>query len=111
MKASFADLLKKIPGPASEKWPGGERFVQALSHGSMTVELYAPAGHDPQAPHDQDELYFVVAGNSEFVLEDNRTHLATGDCVFVPAGAVHRFESFSSDFSTWAVFWGPNGGE
>jgi mannose-6-phosphate isomerase-like protein (cupin superfamily) len=77
----------------------------------MTVELYAPSGHDPQTPHEQDELYFVVTGISEFVLENNRMHLAVGDCVFVPAGAVHRFENFSSDFSTWAVFWGPNGGE
>jgi mannose-6-phosphate isomerase-like protein (cupin superfamily) len=111
MKASFADLLKRIPGPATGKWPNGERFVEAFSHGSMTVELYAPSGHDPQTPHEQDELYFVVMGISEFVLENNRMHLAVGDCVFVPAGAVHRFENFSSDFSTWAVFWGPNGGE
>ena len=111
MKVSHADLLKKIPGPASDKWPDGERFAQALAHGSMTVELYAPSGHDPQTPHEQDELYFVVTGNSEFVLENSRMHLAAGDCAFVPAGAVHRFENFSSDFSTWVVFWGPNGGE
>jgi hypothetical protein len=74
MKASFADLLKRIPGPATGKWPNGERFVEAFSHGSMTVELYAPSGHDPQTPHEQDELYFVVTGISEFVLENNRMH-------------------------------------
>lgn len=111
MKANFAELLKTLPGPVSEKWPGGERFVKAFSHGSMTVELYAPVNHDPQTPHDQDELYFVMAGTSEFVLDDSRMQLTMGDAVFVPAGAVHRFENFSKEFSTWVVFWGPDGGE
>ena len=34
-----------------------------------------------------------------------------GDCLFVAAGVEHRFETFSNDFSTWDVFWGPKGGE
>lgn len=33
------------------------------------------------------------------------------DLIFVEAGAVHRFEAISEDFLTWAVFWGPPGGE
>jgi hypothetical protein len=33
-----------------------------------------------------------------------------GEC-FVAAGVPHRFESFSDDFATWVVFWGPRGGE
>ena len=111
MKASFAELLQQIPGPVSDKWPSGERFATAFAHGTMSVELYAPVGHDPQTPHDQDELYFVVAGRSEFVLQEQRMHLAAGDAVFVPAGAVHRFEHFSDDFATWVVFWGVRGGE
>tara|TARA_R110002073_G_scaffold49320_2_gene131727 strand:- start:169 stop:279 length:111 start_codon:yes stop_codon:yes gene_type:complete len=31
--------------------------------------------------------------------------------IFVEAGAEHRFENFSEDFSTWVVFWGAEGGE
>jgi len=111
MKASVTELLKKIPGPLSEKWPQGERFAKAFSHGTMSVELYAPVGHDPQSPHGQDEIYFVVNGSSEFLLEDKCMDLAAGDAIFVPAGATHRFENFSDDFVTWVVFWGPRGGE
>ncbi|WP_334190873.1 cupin domain-containing protein [Noviherbaspirillum sp.] len=111
MKATLANLLQHIPGPRSDKWPDGERFAKALSHGTMSVEVYAPFGHDPQTPHEQDELYFVMKGTSEFMLEDTRMHLAAGDAVFVPAGAAHRFERFSDDFVTWVVFWGPKGGE
>jgi hypothetical protein len=31
--------------------------------------------------------------------------------LFVPAGQIHRFENFSSDFAVWVVFYGPEGGE
>jgi hypothetical protein len=31
--------------------------------------------------------------------------------VFVAAGEHHRFVNFSGDFSTWVVFYGPEGGE
>jgi mannose-6-phosphate isomerase-like protein (cupin superfamily) len=111
MKASLPELLARLPGPRTVRWPEGERFVQAMAHGSMSVELYAPQGHDPQQPHAQDELYIVAAGSAEFVRNGERMLCAAGDVLFVPAEMEHRFERFSLDFSTWVVFWGPKGGE
>ena len=105
VKYSVEHALQQLPGPA------GERFVELLRHGSMRTELYAPRGHDPQQPHAQDELYVVQHGTSGFWLEGQRSHVQTGDVLFVPAGAAHRFENFSDDFVTWVVFYGPNGGE
>jgi mannose-6-phosphate isomerase-like protein (cupin superfamily) len=107
----LAHLLSKIPGAISTKWPQGERLVQALTHGTMSVELYAPLHEDPQTPHAQDELYFVLSGDSTFVHEGVRVRVSAGSALFVPAGDEHRFEDFSSDFVTWVVFWGPEGGE
>jgi mannose-6-phosphate isomerase-like protein (cupin superfamily) len=111
VKTSAAELLGRLPGPPSSKWPQGERFVQAFAHGTMSVELYAPVGADPQTPHAQDELYFIYSGRGVFVADGERYPCAAGDCFFVAAGVAHRFEDFSSDFSTWVVFWGPQGGE
>jgi len=111
MKASMAELMRRLPGAASAKWPDGERFVTALAHGTMSVELYAPVGADPQGPHTQDELYFIAAGRGEIVISDVRHAFAPGDAFFVAAGVLHRFENFTGDFATWAVFWGPPGGE
>ena len=34
-----------------------------------------------------------------------------GDVIFVEAEVEHRFESFSEDFASWVIFWGPEGGE
>lgn len=109
--ARLADLLARIPGPRTARWPEGERFAAALSHGSMHVELYAPQGRDPQQPHDQDELYIVQQGRATLVMGDERAACGAGDVLFVPAGAVHRFEGFSADFCAWVIFWGPHGGE
>lgn len=109
--AHASELLARLPGPVTSRWPQGERFVRALAHGSMSVELYAPVGHDPQTPHTQDELYFVHSGRATLLLQGERHACEPGTVLFVPAGAEHRFTDFSEDFSTWVVFWGPEGGE
>jgi len=111
LKTTAAELLARLPGPVSADWPAGQRFTQGLAHGSMSVELYAPVGADPQTPHRQDELYFVISGSAELVADGTRLPAAPGAVFFVPAGVTHRFEDFSADFATWVVFWGPEGGE
>lgn len=111
MKASAAELLQRLPGPASANWPDGEPFVRAFAHGSMSVEIYAPAGSDLQEPHTQDELYFIHAGSGTFVVAGEEQSFAPGDCLFVAAGVEHRFTRFTPDFAAWVVFWGPEGGE
>ena len=89
----------------------GDRWAELLRHGSLSVEIYAPRGHDPQQPHDQDELYIVHSGQGVFLNGETQVAFAAGDALFVPAGRVHRFEQFSEDFVTWVVFYGPKGGE
>jgi mannose-6-phosphate isomerase-like protein (cupin superfamily) len=91
--------------------PNGPHFDYPLQHGTMKVGVYAPRGSDPQQPHTKDELYIIVSGSGEFVKGEERRTFKPQDVFFVEAGAVHRFENFSDDFSTWAVFWGPKGGE
>ena len=86
-------------------------FALAGQTGSMTVLLYAPKGEDNQTAHSQDEIYIVQKGTAELETESGLFALGPGDTAFVPAGMDHRFKSFSADFATWAVFWGPEGGE
>jgi mannose-6-phosphate isomerase-like protein (cupin superfamily) len=111
VKATVAELMRRLPGPVTKQWPKGERFVEAFRHGSMSVELYAPVGTDPQAPHAQDELYFIQSGSGTFVLDGELHDFEPGDCFFVAAGVEHRFTRFTPGFATWVVFWGPEGGE
>jgi mannose-6-phosphate isomerase-like protein (cupin superfamily) len=87
------------------------RFHYALRHGTMKFGLYAPLEKDNQTAHKQDELYVIVAGHGHFLKNGESRHVAAHDVIFVEAGADHRFEEFTSDFATWVVFWGSEGGE
>ena len=100
-----AELQRQLPGPA------GERFAVALERGSLSIELYAPRGTDPQQPHARDEVYVVVSGRGEFVNGPERHAFAPGDLLFVPAGVEHRFEQFTDDLAVWVVLYGPEGGD
>jgi len=102
----LAEIMAELAGQ-----PTDQRFVVPMRHGTMSVEVYAPLGEDKQSPHRQDELYIVISGTALFVKGEERVAVGPQDLLFVPAGEVHRFERFSPDFSTWVVFWGPDGGE
>ncbi|ATE65000.1 cupin domain-containing protein [Rhizorhabdus dicambivorans] len=102
---SFESALAALPEGTEA------RFTYPLRHGSMRIGIYAPHGHDPQAPHEQDELYIIASGTGFFVKKDERRPFKPGDAIFVEAHARHRFEDFSDDFATWVIFWGPKGGE
>jgi mannose-6-phosphate isomerase-like protein (cupin superfamily) len=111
MRISLQDMLVKLPLPATAKWPQGVWDAEALAHGSMSLIVFAPVGTDYQTAHGQDELYIVHRGYGVLMVEEERFPFVAGDVLFVPAKALHRFVEFSDDFVTWAVFWGPEGGE
>jgi len=102
---TVARALARLPGPA------GERYVELFRHGTLSVELYAPRGADPQKPHTRDEVYVVVEGRGTFRNGAERHPFAPGDVLFVPARVEHRFEQFSDDLAVWVFFYGPEGGE
>ncbi len=86
-------------------------FLELLKHASMVLEIYKPEGKDLQTPHSRDEIYVITEGSAVFFHEGNRKDVGKGDFLFVKAGDEHRFETFSEDFSTWVIFYGPEGGE
>ncbi|WP_341909347.1 cupin domain-containing protein [Polaromonas sp. YR568] len=115
MKVSLQQALRQLPGAPTPEYPEGVPFATLMAGGSMSVEVFAPGsnadGKDRQQPHTQDELYFVQAGQGEIIIHDQRFDARPGDAFFVVAGTEHRFENFSTDFVTWVVFYGPQGGE
>lgn len=85
---------------------GGARYITLFKHGALELEFYRPQGTDPQKPHTRDEVYFVVSGTGWFVIGNDRQRFNPGDVLYLPAGVAHRFEDFSDDFATWAIFSG-----
>ena len=104
MRLTIANALQELEGH-------DQPFKELFNHGSLSVEIYQPEKVDLQEPHSRDELYVVISGSGYFVNGDSREAFEAGEMLFVPAGVVHRFESFTDDFATWVMFYGPEGGE
>ncbi len=110
------EWLIRLADAAGAPIRDGDRSALLMEHGTMTLRYYQPRGHDPQTPHEQDEIYIVVSGSGTFALGPDEENLARrtfgpGDAIFAAARQVHRFEDFTDDFATWVVFWGARGGE
>lgn len=104
-RLTIADALRRLDTV------GGERFATVFEHGSLSVEIYAPRGADPQKPHTRDEVYFVSSGRGEYVCGETRQSFGPTDFLFAAAGIEHRFENFTADLAVWVIFYGPEGGE
>ncbi|GAA3300734.1 hypothetical protein GCM10020295_42210 [Streptomyces cinereospinus] len=74
MKAFRLDELE------AERAANEGAYLQFLRERNMSVGLYAlDAGeHDPQKPHNQDEVYFVVSGRAAITVGLETTEVARG---------------------------------
>ena len=86
----------------------GESFVELLRRDSLSVGVYRiPAGGtDPQDPHTEDEVYYVVEGRASIRIDDDVHPVAAGDVVFVEKHVEHRFVDVEADL-TVVVFFAP----
>lgn len=100
MKAFRLDELE------AERASNEGAYLQFLRERNMSVGLYAlPAGgQDPQQPHRQDEVYFVVSGRAAITVGVETTQVARGSIVYVPAGVTHKFHHVSEDLRVLVVF-------
>lgn len=103
--------LAQLPLPATPAWPEGVWDKTVFEHGTMSVLVFTPRGQDYQTTHPQDELYVVMQGSGVLMIAGVPHTFHQGDVLFVPAETQHRFVEFSEDLVTWAIFWGPAGGE
>ncbi|RYJ30382.1 hypothetical protein CU044_1117 [Streptomyces sp. L-9-10] len=73
--------------------------------------LYAldAGASDPQQPHRQDEVYFVVSGRASLTVGMETTQVSRGSVVYVPAGTAHKFHHISEDLRVMVVFSPPEG--
>jgi mannose-6-phosphate isomerase-like protein (cupin superfamily) len=104
MKFTIDEFLSRLPLPANEKWKDGVFDIEPFEKAGVKLVFFAPRGTDYQTSHDEDEFYFIVRGTGEIVIAGERQAFAAGDVFFVEAGVEHRFEGFSDDCATWAIF-------
>ncbi len=81
--------------------------VPDLSAGIYTLEAGAT---DPQRPHTEDELYYVVAGRGVVTVGEETRPVVPGSVIFVAAGVPHRFHDIAQGLELLVVF-GPAEGD
>lgn len=81
--------------------------VPDLSAGIYTLDAGAT---DPQSPHTEDELYYVVAGRGLISVGDETRPVVPGSVVFVAAAVPHRFHDIAERLELLVLF-GPAEGD
>jgi len=73
---------------------------------TMSAGLYViPAGGvDPQLPHHEVEMYYVVRGKARFRAGDDDGEVAAGSVLFVAAGVEHRFYDITEELAVLVFF-------
>ncbi|GEB53154.1 MULTISPECIES: cupin domain-containing protein [Streptomyces] len=101
----------KLDELEAERHANEGAYLRFLSERNMSAGLYAldRGSPDPQQPHPQDEIYFVVSGRASLTVGDETTEVARGSVAYVPAGTAHRFHHISEDLRVLVVFSPPEG--
>lgn len=86
----------------------GKLYLEFLKVPDLRLGLYAlPAGGtDPQSPHSEDEVYYVVSGSAKIQVGEEEREVQSGSIIYVGKSVVHRFHSITADL-TVLVFFAP----
>jgi len=73
---------------------------------AMSAGIYVlPSSRiDRQAPHKEDEIYYVVRGQSKMIIGTEQRPVSAGDVIFVDAGVEHRFVDIEQELVLLVVF-------
>lgn len=98
----------EIAALAAELEQSAQRYLEFLRVPSLSAGLYRlPAGGvDPQRPHAEDEVYYVLSGAATIRVGAEDRAVQPGSVIFVEAGVEHRFHSITADL-TVLVFFAP----
>ncbi len=75
--------------------------VPAMSAGLYVLPAGAP---DPQKPHAEDELYYVLRGRARMRVGSEEQQVGAGAVVFVEAGVEHRFYDIDEELQVLVFF-------
>jgi mannose-6-phosphate isomerase-like protein (cupin superfamily) len=96
----------KIDQLIAEQAAGERPYLEFLRRESMSLGVYAlPAGgDDPQQPHHEDEVYYIVNGWGQITVGEETQAVQPGSIVFVAAHVPHKFHDISEDLKILVFF-------
>ncbi len=90
----------------AERAEHGRPWQQFMQVPDLFAGLYEipVGGEDGQAPHEADEVYYVLGGRATAVVEGERIPVAEGSVLYVAKDKDHRFVDITEDLSLLVFF-------
>lgn len=84
----------------------GRLYREFLRVPAMSAGLYvlAVGAIDPQRPHHEDEMYYVMRGKARFRAGDEEREVSAGSVLFVAAEVQHRFYDICEELAVLVFF-------
>ena len=90
----------------AQQQDSAQLYLEFLRVPALSMGLYVlPAGGtDPQQPHNEDEVYYVIGGQGMIRVAEEDREVGPGSIVFVGAHIEHRFHSIEEDLKILVFF-------
>ena len=98
----------ELPQLISQREVANKLYLEFLKVPDLSMGLYIlPAGGvDPQSPHTEDEVYYIVSGRAQIKVADEDRAVQAGSIVYVAKNVEHCFHSIEEEL-TVIVFFAP----
>jgi mannose-6-phosphate isomerase-like protein (cupin superfamily) len=85
---------------------GGRLYHEFLRVPTLSMGLYilAAGGVDPQQPHAEDEVYYILRGRGRIRVGEEDRAVESGSVIFVAAGVEHRFHTITEELQILVFF-------
>ena len=92
----------------SQRADSNKLYLEFLKVPDLSMGLYVlpTGGVDPQSPHTEDEVYYVVSGRAQIKVAEEGQAVQAGSIIYVAKNVEHRFHSIEEEL-TVIVFFAP----
>jgi quercetin dioxygenase-like cupin family protein len=99
-------LFAYVPSVDQQRKQSGKLYQEFLRVPAMSAGLYvlAAGARDPQSPHHEDEMYYVVRGRARFRAGAEDREISAGSLLFVAAQVEHRFYDIAEELAVLVFF-------
>jgi mannose-6-phosphate isomerase-like protein (cupin superfamily) len=90
----------------SSRAKSGKLYFEFVRVPAMSAGVYfvPKGGIDPQKPHREDEMYYVVRGSARMQIGADHAEVSAGSIIFVEAELEHRFYDVNEDLELLVFF-------
>jgi len=99
-------MFTKVADVDRERAKSGQFYREFLRIPAMSSGLYVllAGSIDPQVPHRQGELYYILRGRGRFRAAGDDTEISAGSLLFVAAEIEHKFYDIKEELAVLVFF-------